>query len=76
MSNYTKIVIRLLAAMAIVGSLGACADRGAKNPQDALTASVNASSVDESFVRERSVVYVLYLLLRTTISCLVFRAIK
>ena len=46
MSNYTKIVIRLLAAMAIVGSLGACADRGAKNPQDALTASVNASSVD------------------------------
>ena len=46
MSKYTKNVIRLLAAMAIVGSLGACADRGAKNPQDALTASVNASSVD------------------------------
>ncbi len=46
MSKYTKNVIRLLVAMAIVGSLGACVDRGAKNPQDALTASVNASSVD------------------------------
>lgn len=46
MSKYTKITLRLLAAMAIVGSLGACADRNAKEPQDALTMSVNASSVD------------------------------
>lgn len=46
MSNYTKIVIRLLAAMAIVGSLGACADRNAKDPQGASAVSVKASSVD------------------------------
>ena len=46
MSKYTKITLRLLTAMAIVGSLGACADRNAKEPQDALTMSVNASSVD------------------------------
>ena len=46
MSKYTKITLRLLAAMAIVGSLGACADRNAKEPQDALTVSVNASSAD------------------------------
>lgn len=46
MSNYIKIVIRLLAAMAIVGSLGACADRNAKDPQGASAVSVKASSVD------------------------------
>lgn len=46
MSNYTKIVIRLLATMAIVGSLGACADRNAKDPQGASAVSVKASSVD------------------------------
>ena len=46
MSKYTKITLRLLAAMALVGSLGACADRNAKGPQDALTTSVKASSVD------------------------------
>lgn len=46
MSKYTKITLRLLTAMAIVGSLGACADRNAKEPQDALTTSVKASSVD------------------------------
>ena len=46
MSKYTKITLRLLAAMALVGSLGACADRNAKEPQDALTTSVKASSVD------------------------------
>lgn len=46
MSKYTKITLRLLVAMALVGSLGACADRNAKKPQDALTMSVNASSVD------------------------------
>lgn len=46
MSKYTKITLRLLAAMALVGSLGACADRNAKKPQDALTTSVKASSVD------------------------------
>lgn len=46
MSNYTKIVIRLLAAMAIVGSLGACADRNAEDPQGASAVSVKASSVD------------------------------
>lgn len=46
MSKYTKITLRLLVAMALVGSLGACADRNAKEPQDALTTSVKASSVD------------------------------
>lgn len=46
MSKYTKNVIRLLAAMAIVGSLGACADRNAKDPQGASAVSVKASSVD------------------------------
>lgn len=46
MSKYTKITIKLLAAMALVGSLGACADRDAKKPQDAFTVSVNASSAD------------------------------
>jgi len=46
MSKYTKITLRLLAAMALVGSLGACVDRNAKEPQDALTTSVKASSVD------------------------------
>ena len=46
MSKYTKNIVSLFAAMLIVGSLGACTDRDAKNPQDALTASVNASSVD------------------------------
>lgn len=46
MSKYTKITLRLLAAMTLVGSLGACADRDAKKPQDAFTVSVNASSAD------------------------------
>ena len=46
MSKYTKNIVSLFAAMLIVGSLGSCTDRDAKNPQDALTASVNASSID------------------------------
>ena len=46
MSKYTKNIVSLFAAMLIVGSLGACTDRDAKNPQDGVTASVNASSVD------------------------------
>ena len=46
MSKYTKITLRLLAAMTLVGSLGACADRDAKKPQDAFIVSVNASSAD------------------------------